>query len=662
MPDVGTVNCRFGGIDDIHHVLRIHKKCKKTLGALPDAVFKDALVDRELIVGEKDGAVVGYVLFSRRATNFDIRITHLAVDPNMRRSRSATAMIDFLSAEESERERIVCSVRSDFEGARSFWELNRFEATADRRGRATSAPSELKVYVRPLALPLNLFDAEFEHSMRVPVHVDLNILIDLITEREAGSASRRLFANLLESEIQPVRTTALMNELADHEPIDERNRARSVAMLWPQAEVETDRAAPNLKDQFPEVEEKDRRYLAEAHGCGQPILVTRDEPFLAAAPTAAKLLGVRLVDPITYEHSIRQDARQDSAVGWSELSISRASDQNIASLLKRFVNHSSGERKVELRQRLEAAFANPDVETFCVSQKTEPVAMFSISRDESRVTVGCLRAVAGWRTPVMARRLLSEIRSKALDGSSPLTPVAIEVDDEYADRTLGQAARAQSIDPNSERPLLLAVAGAATASELVRLVQSAVGDRADLQILESLADEPWELETVLEPVFVTDPTLPAYLIPIRGGWADRLVGASSVNPNLIGRDPSLARSSENVYFCGKKMKLQVPARLLWYRSHDSKSIYAASIIRGYRFDKKDRVWAKFGSSGVLTLNDLTDIGDANDNVLAVKFDRTRVFEQEVGIDAAGLFPPQSLQSIDGEKAVEIVAKGVQGVP
>src|SRR5205814_8086933 len=91
-----------------------------------------------------------------------------------------------------------------------------------------------------------------------------------------------------------------------------------------------------------------------------------------------------------------------------------------------------------------------------------------------------------------------------------------------------------------------------------------------------------ELERIWWPAKITDSRLPTYMIPIQQAFSVDLLGV----PHAFLRDDALGLAREHVYYRSPKgLRIQAPARLLWYISGSGAGVaYQPGVVACSQLD------------------------------------------------------------------------------
>lgn len=204
---------------------------KEALGFLPLAAFRDACAQRRLIAAvEEIGGVknvIGYILFGGIFPR--ARVYQIAIAPHQRRFGFARKLIGVLVARLEAAGYLSLSARvaTDLERAVAFYTSNEFRITREVSGGASRA-RKLLILDRRLKTEdlLSRLDVGHSHGDLLalalrsaatgdsPFYViDLNVLFDLIRDRERSGEARQLFAAALAHRVRLVVSPEFLAEL-----------------------------------------------------------------------------------------------------------------------------------------------------------------------------------------------------------------------------------------------------------------------------------------------------------------------------------------------------------------------------------------------------------------------------------------------------------------
>ncbi|WP_122927905.1 GNAT family N-acetyltransferase [Sphingobium sp. LF-16] len=210
----------------LNEIIALSNGEKEALGFLPNAAYEDAIVQKRLFAMLADddrgeSVVVGYILHGGVFPH--ARVQQVCTKPDWRRHKVASALIDALVAdlERAGFLTLKANVADDLPHAQAFYERQGFEAVSSKAGGSARGRT-IVVRVRNLATP-NLFST-------VPAMIDLglpkrfgteasfytfdlNVLFDLVRNRQRHESACALFGAALDHRIRLGIAAEFINEL-----------------------------------------------------------------------------------------------------------------------------------------------------------------------------------------------------------------------------------------------------------------------------------------------------------------------------------------------------------------------------------------------------------------------------------------------------------------
>lgn len=517
-------------------------------------------------------------------------------------------------------------------------------------------------YERHISVRPSLFDDRVSHSAGTPFSVDLNVLLDLVTDRATSELTKWSIQQLEDMDMYPVRTNSLLSELAKHPVQTERAAARAIAQSWAAAQSAASREqADLLAAAYPDVERTDINHLADAVAAGQQILLSSDTAFVQHSKGSLRSYGVRVEMPIDAVDRFRWDGRRDERSSRSEdFQVVPAGEIGLEALAHSFLSHDQGETKVSFRSELRKLLRASDTEVKCLVHLGKPVVLWSSAVDDEATWVRLLRAPIASESEPFVESVLATVRAQAVATRASGHAAAIVVDDRWVSRPAKNVLRRCAIKTEAgpgwicismngtlrREEINSALAEAGRESEVVRLFNAGIDD-------QFFNDELDVIERFLEPVVVDCPDQRIIIVPIRSGYADRLLGPSPTQLSLLGRDVRLTLRRDHVYFRPSTgHQPRPPTRILWYRSADLGKVYAMSHLAERRTGPLDEIWRQFGHLGVLSRPEF-DAQSGNDGeISALRFTQTKLLDPPVDIAGICTAPPRSIQTVDARKFAE----------
>ncbi len=618
---------RRAEFDDLPSVFAIHKRQKKWLGHLPHEPFEEAIREGRLLVAcSPEDVVVGYVLYRLRKTLGDAAIVHLAVDPDHAGAGVGGALLEALSERLADLRRIVLSCRQDYP-AHEFWLRAGFEAIDERPGRSVDG-KPLTHFERRLRRDLTLFDGLYEASE--PFAVDLDVLLDLATDRSQGELTREVFQQLDQFAAHPLRTISLSNELVYHSDRETKEAARRVMSTWEAARAQgSEDRLRELCGLVSSAEETDLRHVCDAEANHVSVLLTRDTDFIRAMSSdGVGVSPVRVMAPATFVDTLMHPGDQSYLPAHVRgLECITASDLSVEVLVDGFVS-GQGERKAHIRGVLHQMLASPDTELRCLIRDGAPVCLYSLRVSSEDAAVDLLRGARGDDFSTVMRQALGAIRAQASEdgGYRVLT-----IRETYRPPALERALLKEGFEQRDDAWCSTPASGAFRCSVLGDELRQFTGDERwdrPVALAATATTSPQaaaELEAAMDPMVLADSAMEAVLVPIRAGWSDRLVGVTSAQLALDVSGGSVGGLREHVYFRSPHgLKLTAPFRVFWYRTSDDPSrVFATSVVDKALIRSEPEIWGRFGGYGVLERAEVAERIDEDGHVMALRFVRTR---------------------------------------
>lgn len=628
---VTEVGVRVARSSDLQDILTIHRTHKRWLGHLPTRPFEEAIGGGRLLVAVgPSGRIDGYVLYRVRTTLGDAAIVHLAVRPDSTGRGVATSLVTALCDALDGLRRVVLSCRQDYP-AHQFWLRSGFEAISEGPGKSADG-KPLTQFERRLRAEATLFDGLYEASD--PFAVDLDVLIDLASERPQGELTRAVFRQLDQLPAHPIRTISLSNELIHHRTDSIRTKARTLMSTWEQANYP---GTPDRLDQLvamaPGAELSDLRHVCDAEANGITDLLTRDVGFQRAMETAEPgCTSVRVVHPATFVDRLMNAGspvyRPAQARG---LSVANASSFPLEVLVDAFLS-GRGEKKSDFRGHLQATLASAKLDARCLVRDSLPVGLFCLRADDATVEITTLRARLGESYQTIVRQALAAARTIA----SSATMRVMTVSEPERPSELELALAREGFHESGGHWFALPLSGVSTCRSMADAARATAESSHAANLAIRATTDPTaaaSLEAHCDPLILTESALPAVLVAVRAGWADRLIG---VTPGQLALDVSggpLGGLREHVYFRSPfGPSLEAPLRVFWYRTRQQvSSVYATSLVDKITVRNPDEIWGRFGGYGVLRRDEVTEMSDKHGEVMALRFVRIRMLKREVSL-------------------------------
>jgi GNAT superfamily N-acetyltransferase len=591
-PTVRLALAAAGDEAGITAAIELGNQARATLGHMPYAAYREAAACHTLLLAYAGEQVVGYALYG--LTRPRVRLTHLCVDPAWRRRGVARLLVGWISERHADFPGILVKCREDY-GLGEMWIRLGFTQISERPGRSR-AGHVLIGWWRDHHHP-NLFTRD-DDGVLVKAGIDLNILRDLAEPGRADAdESGALIADQIADRLELVRTAALdgeINRMAG--PLRARCIARAQRLTSLRAEPArvaqvsaallaaaqaTDPGYPhNEQDRF------DLAHVAEALATGLNVFVTRDEHLARILGRAAEQdHGLRILRPaavvVHLDELARAEAYRPAALldtSYRRLLIGVENESDLTVL----VSQSAGERPRDLvRTVRELGLAGYD-RVGIYSPQGQLVAAVATAYRDGVLTVPLLRIANTGLADTLARQLLFQLRLQAREAGATI----IRITDRYPSAAARLAAVNDGFHQAGDQYYVFVVDECGPAAQVEHRVTVAARTAGVPEPAPLRSDMPAvaaaELERIWWPAKITDSGLSTYLIPIQQAFSVDLLGV----PHAFLRHDALGLAREHVYYRSPRgLRLQAPARLLWYISGSGPGVaYQPGVVACSQLD------------------------------------------------------------------------------
>jgi GNAT superfamily N-acetyltransferase len=623
------------------HVIKLGAKARRTVGFLPDSAFRERAEQGTLLVAVDADTVVGYALFD--LPRDEIRLVQLVVDEARQGQGIARALLDLIARDHSERRGILLSCRNDYPAHR-LWDRLDFLALSERPGNSFDR-KPLTRWFRPFGRP-DLFTHLHETDSRPLATMDACVFFDLVAPNPKAVAEQ-LRADWLDEHVRFGVTDQLFAEIAKGKDPDERRRQRTEAdplrlsptprALWEPYHERILAAHPDV----PARHRSDLVHVAQSIALGATWLITSDGTLARRYAATAESLGLRLVKPPAFVREIDQLARVDRyrPVDLAGTNVTRreADAGVLAGLADIFVNHRGDERLRDLREHIDVAAAGVGEQRLeLIDVDGEPRGLVSWRITASGLDVGLIRASTGRGETTIARHLLAMVRDQAVAVGAE----AITITDSSVTAAVQRSYRDEGFAARGDVIVAHALRGRGTLDDLRRRAADVgsplahgdeLGGQANALVSRAAAAERW-----FGPYRVVEAGIPSFFVPIRHGWATRLLGAGLAEEQLWAQEWGLGLRRELVYYRSSRNAggLTAPARLLWYVSGNEPGagmIRATSHLTEVAVDDADRLYHRFQPLGVYTRDDVRGCADPRGRAMALRFSHTETFDHPIAL-------------------------------
>lgn len=613
---------------------------RRSLGFLPRSGFVSAASENQVIlVLDPAARLAGYCLYG--LTQRYVRIVHLCVADGHHGKGLSRRLVEAVRTKHAETLGIKLKCRRDWK-AHSLWPKLGFQPVGDVVGRS-KAGHLLTVWWSP-----NHHDDLFtvvDATRSLLTAVDTNVFSDL---HSAKSPNRRRFSGAVAllsgaEEISLALPHSVVAELNDTADDNERRQLIHTAAVYPKLSGPQDevrrirdsllsRVSSSALESDPSLR-KDSLFLAEAVSGHADVFVTRDENLIAQlGDPATEMFNLAVMQPAELPPHLHRRQfigdYQPARLAETELQVTRGEaqqwgDRRMLTLL----NRSGGERRSEFQSLVrgiaERSAGEVDRYLLIDPEGTVIAAWALVDSDTSTMRVPLFRVASGRLQETIVRQLAFGFRREAVhrhasrvvidDQSTPDPIVALLEEDGFARGQLaGDRLVANVVD----------ISGAW--SELRAAVSTFASPPAESTLSEA---EAAELERIWWPAKILDSPLPNYVVPIKGGFADELLGHSRT---LLARDASLGLSREHVYYRSDRNMPKAPGRILWYSSGRDQQLVACSRLVEAVTGTPEGLHREFRRYGVWDLAQVRGT-PRRDRVGVLRFADTEVFPRPISL-------------------------------
>lgn len=644
-------------------VIRLWRANRKTLGPYPKGAFIERVQAGQILAAVENGTVLGYALYYTSGRHSRVRLTHLCVDDAHRGKGLAKQLLDELRHRTRSHRGISLHCRRDYP-AWHLWPRLGFVAISEKIGRGKDHHN-LTCY-RIEYQHETLFSSNDDEDDRMKVVIDANIFYDLDDPtRNGADETLGMTADWIQPLIQLCINDELLNEIHRNEDSDVRSDRMAKARQFDRLECNADDflAAKDavralLDDPKTDRDESDQRHLARTIASDATVFVTRDEPVLKAADDIYDQHGLSIVRPAQlvgqFEELRNERDYQRARLAGTPLQFRRYNTE-AAKLAEQFQAQTTGERKRELEEFFNTAFAHPD-RFECHLAETgngRPLALHVAERvSDDLMTVPVFRianSVLNTRlAPTLARTLLSGIVQKALRSGIHV----VQIHDPHLNPVATTALQLGGFVKGDGSWLKFSVMGTVTvegACERVSEITSSAGlDESCVDhIIAAIGDISFrddstavlEMEHLLWPGKLVGCDVANYIIPIRPRWASDLFDAGLAKSSLWGAETELALNPDSVYYRASRPPIRTDqGRILWYVSADDKipgsmRIRACSQLEDVVTGSPKDLFRRFRRFGVYEWRHVLETaGSLEGSLMALQFSDTELFVNPITWD------------------------------
>jgi len=660
--ELATINEKSPYLEE---VIELGQANANTVGFLPRGAFIRYAAENQILVAfDKRKMVIGYLLYATSAKKGLAYIVHLCVRQSHRRQGVAEALFEELKIATKDVFRgIRVRCRRDYE-ASAVWPKLGFVAAHEVPGRSRHGTT-LTVWWFDHGHPtLFSYAAEQQAESKLKVAIDANVFFQLQDPlTPSNEESQSLLADWLQENMELCVTNEIFNEVNRNPDEVGRKQGRAFASTFSKL-VSTDDEFQRVKEElrrfFPEQmsisDESDLRQLAWSIAAGVGFFVTRDSGLLEMEDRVYGSFGIRIIHPsdlvINQDQLMREAEYQPARLAGSQVKVERVHSGQSA-LLEDAFRAPQGETRAEFRRKLHLYLADPRTfETNAVKSAEQPMLALIVHgrQKERELEIPIFRVV---RDPLSAT-LVRHLVLNSILVSSDEERVLTKVTDAYLSDDAIDALQEMGFVFTGNFWVKANLPIVETAEGLIPRLSSLSMDFPSVsqyfqQMIDALktaysADNVQtmlQVERSLWPAKLTDIDIPTFVIPIRPEWAMHLFDPHIASQDLLGGEPSLIFSVENVYYRASRPRvLTAPARILWYVSRGrgkyqgTMAIRASSYLDEVVIGEPKTLFSQFRRLGVYRWEDVFGIAREriDQEIMAFRFSITEVFSNPISRD------------------------------
>jgi hypothetical protein len=678
---------RLGGDEEdlIAQVVRLADRHRQTLGFMPESVLTGAARAGNVFAALRGQQVLAYALVGLPGNK--VRLTHLCADELYRGHGLPRRLVELLSSEFRDRSGIALKCRRDY-GLDSFWLRLGFVPTVDVRGRSDSGDL-LTCWWKDHGHD-DLFTQAVGGGGKLIATLDTNVFLDLHANgsRDGAAESLAMQSSQYEEQFDLITTPQLLTELNQRTDATERLKVQHAASNYPRLSGDTDvirvladvivlRAREQGIPSDPSLE-ADALMVAGAAEAGADLFISRDGPLVnAVGPIIEEVCDLRVLRPaeamVFVDERVSAEAYQPAKLLGTAFTDSAVRAGENVDLIK-FVSHQRGERKRDLNREFLNVATNAVYghrRRVIRDPRGEEVALYTLKKNGQALEVSLFRATASDLYSTILLQLMQLLRREAVQAGAHL----IRITDRYLSDTTASLMKRDGFRLVGDTWLLPVLARVETWADLRQTLM------ADPELQTFMAEtEPWQeadeipetLATRLEhewwPLKISNPARVTYIVPIRPGWAERLLGS---RPSLLERPSELGLSREAVYYrTSRRSRLHVPARLLWYESGEGATrvgaVTACARLISTHVNTPEVLHARFSHLGVYELDNVRS-ASSDEYASALRFSDIEILRRPVNYERLAQIAPdcqtgtlQSVTEINEQAFSAIYLEGVRG--
>ena len=627
-PSVLTLTCAdFNAID------ALMKRNKETLGFLAKGVLLHHLKSGECLgVKSHDNHLVAYLLFAHQKS--DIRVIHLCVDDEARKTGYAHALIEKLKciARKYNIGVIKLNCRRDYP-AHNMWP--RFGFIPWNEKPAKTADKRLTQW----CLMIDQGEPDLFHiavsDQKVNAVIDAQIFFHLHdSDDDQTMVSKGLQADFLDDLLQLYITDEMFVEIDRNNSNKQREISRRNAHFFPHANYNHEKMKEfisNLEGILPaktESQKSDIKQLAKTAASEVNVFLTKDKKILQSADDIQSATGVRVLSPVEVIVQINEIVDPESYISaplsGSDLVWKKFNHKDFLNLNNNYFL-APLEKKYCFRESLDKSLSQPELwETYGIWLQDELVAIRSMSivPESNQITVNLCRASHRLEYKLFTKFVIASVLYYAI--SNCVERILI----------LPHGVAPDIVDDLQDLGFVK------TSDGFVRLCPSRVMSHNSLEkMMYNIGyrkSNSQEIEKMCSPVVLRESSLDCFMIPIKPGYTRDLFDINLAKNDIFGAERNILLRWSNVYYRRKShhRMLRAPARILWYVSSPDHHVVAISHLDTIECGSPKEIFRAYRHMSALTWANVYNMcqGSKVQDIMVLQFSHTYLFNQRVSLD------------------------------
>ncbi|MDF0378130.1 GNAT family N-acetyltransferase [Methylophilus sp. YYY-1] len=640
----------------LNEIKKLWRDYADTLGFFPEGAFEHYAQKGQIIIAvDSSSTLLGYLLYRVTPSRNDASIVHLCVNKDARGQGIASLLVKELLATTKPLKGIGLKCRRDFE-ANKIWPKFGFKAMSESVGKSKAGSTLTRWWYdhnHPdlFSIAQNTLSDETKR-----VVIDANIFYDL--KNKCNDESLALTADWLDDSISIYLTDEIFNEINRASSETERNSSRAFATNFDLIRCEHEAFESTyclLKQHIPakpsEQDISDFTHLAKAISAKVDFYVTRDEKVLNKSNAIYELFGIPIIRPsdlvIEIDSLYRESEYQPARLAGTLCKVSRVQSKAESRIVDIFQNEIEGERQTNLKACLRNILSNPrDIDCFeALDHNNNSIGLVSYNKQISGILkVELLRTN---KKHVLSKTLIRHLIGKIIKEAEDCSCYLINISDPYLDSDTKAALQEDNFHKTDDGWLKLSIFDHYDPRTLSKKLSHIGNQHENLNnycqtictIIESAATYQdlisfKNVEALISPGLIKASSIPCYIVPIRPFWAQHLFDEYLASNDLFGARLDLALNREAVYYRSPRNSagISLPARILWYVSHNKKfpgsgALRAYSRVDEVVVDYPKQLFRQFRRLGIYEWKDVLYTAKSIDKqLMAIKFSNTSLLK------------------------------------